>query len=101
MGVSPLIGLTNHGGVEALGSLCARWERRIYSFCTEEYVLRTTAKLRTRCPAATSSPGALLQNHLICGTFIPHTKRVHSSRLSMNSRPEERPLSLTAVLSRR
>ena len=35
MGVSPPIGLTNHGGVEALELLCARCGGLLISLCTE------------------------------------------------------------------
>ena len=35
MGVSPPIGLTNHGGVEALGLLCARCGGLVISLCPE------------------------------------------------------------------
>eukprot|EP00966_Prymnesium_polylepis_P050749 1175191-Prymnesium_polylepis.1 len=43
MGVSPPIGLTNHGGVEALGLLCARCGGLSYLFVHGGYGFSTTA----------------------------------------------------------
>eukprot|EP00966_Prymnesium_polylepis_P014765 341413-Prymnesium_polylepis.2 len=61
MGVSPLIGLTNYGGVEALELLCARWERRIYSFCMPSVVGQksTMTRIPDCCNARCCSEKAL------------------------------------------
>eukprot|EP00966_Prymnesium_polylepis_P062841 1458454-Prymnesium_polylepis.1 len=45
MGVSPPIGLTNHGGVEALGLLCARCGGLIIFACPEGSIRKARGKI--------------------------------------------------------
>eukprot|EP00966_Prymnesium_polylepis_P233902 5410269-Prymnesium_polylepis.1 len=60
MGVSPPIGLTNHGRVEGLGLLCARCGGVIIFLCTEGTVL-LRQQPRDHCPPFSSTTRQVIQ----------------------------------------